>query len=145
MAATITTRQIWNAFLGPYEDSKSFFHGHTFGGNPLSAAAALATFELFDTEETLANVLSQGEFLSECLKPLERHPHVGSIRRQGLMAAVELVSNRTTNTPYPWAERRGWRACKEALKHGVWFTPAWKRDRDYATALLPRRTHRANC
>ncbi len=123
MAATITTREIWNAFLGEYHESKSFFHGHTFGGNPLAAAAALATLDIFESEQTLSNVAARGQQLSDCLKPLEGHPHVGSIRRIGLMAAVELVSNRALQTAYPWSERRGWRACQAALDRNVWLRP----------------------
>ena len=123
MAATLTTREVWNAFLGEYHESKSFFHGHTFGGNPLSAAAAIATIDLFDSKQTLENVAVRGEQLDECLKPLRDHPHVGNIRRQGLMAAVELVSNRRLQTAYPWSERRGWRACKAALDRNVWLRP----------------------
>lgn len=123
MAAAITTREVWNAFLGSYQQSKSFFHGHTFGGNPLAAAAALATLAIFETENTLENVERQGTYLSACLKPLETHPLVGSIRRKGLMAAVELVSNRAAQTPFPWVERRGWRACQAALKYDVWLRP----------------------
>lgn len=123
MAATITTRAVWNAFLGEYDQSKSFFHGHTFGGNPLAAAAALATLNLFETEKTLENVERQGAHLDACLQPLRSHPKVGSIRRKGLMAAVELVTNRDSKTPYPWTERRGWRACQAALDRGVWLRP----------------------
>ncbi len=123
MAATISTRAVWDAFLGEYDQSKSFFHGHTFGGNPLAAAAALATLDLFETEKTLENVERQGAYLAACLKPLEAHPQVGSIRRKGLMVAVELVLNRESKTPYPWIERRGWRACQAALNHDVWLRP----------------------
>jgi adenosylmethionine---8-amino-7-oxononanoate aminotransferase len=123
MAATITTREVWNAFLGTYEESRSFFHGHTYGGNPLAAAAALATLELFETEKTLENVTQQGEYLEACLQPLADHPQIGNIRRRGLMAAVELVSNRESQTPYPWQERRGWRACMAALDRNVWLRP----------------------
>lgn len=123
MAATLTTREVWNAFLGEYHESRSFFHGHTFGGNPLAAAAALATLDLFETEKTLENVAARGEQLDECLRPLRDHPHVGSIRRCGLMAAVELVSSRASQTPFPWAERRGWRACNAAMDRGVWLRP----------------------
>jgi len=123
MAATITTRAVWDAFLGQYDQSKSFFHGHTFGGNPLAAAAALATLKLFAIEKTLENVERQGAHLAACLKPLEAHPHVGSIRRKGLMFAVELVANRESKTPFPWTERRGWRACQAALNRDVWLRP----------------------
>jgi adenosylmethionine---8-amino-7-oxononanoate aminotransferase len=123
MAATLTTRQVWDAFLGEYHQSRSFFHGHTYGGNPLAAAAALATLELFESEQTLANVERQGAVLDDCLRPLEAHPHVGDIRRRGLMAAIELVSNRRERSPYSWSERRGWRACEAALDKGVWLRP----------------------
>lgn len=123
VAATITTRNIWNAFLGEYAESKSFFHGHTYGGNPLGCAAALATFDVFDDEATLENVRDQAAWLAELLEPLKEHPAVGQIRQLGLIATVELVSNRDTKQPYDWAERRGHRACQAALKKGVLLRP----------------------
>ncbi len=123
MAATLTTRAIWDAFLGSYEQSRSFFHGHTYGGNPLSAAAALATINLFEVENTLENVAQQSEYMITCLSPLQSHPMVGDIRRKGLMVAVELVANRESKTPFPWSERRGWRACQAALSRDVWLRP----------------------
>ncbi|MEZ6137277.1 MAG: adenosylmethionine--8-amino-7-oxononanoate transaminase [Pirellulaceae bacterium] len=123
LAATLTTRQVWNAFLGDYAQSRSFFHGHTYGGNPLACAAALATLDLFEQESTLENVTRQGAYLEECLSGLQSHRLVGSVRRQGLMAAIELVSNRETKTPFPWAERLGHRVCEAALRQGVWLRP----------------------
>lgn len=123
IAATITTRRVWNAFLGEYEQSRSFFHGHTFGGNPLACAAALATLDLFQEEDTLNNVLHAGEILEECLAPLHSHPQVGNIRRRGLAAAVELVADKSNKTAYPWAERRGHRVCQAAMSKGVWLRP----------------------
>jgi adenosylmethionine---8-amino-7-oxononanoate aminotransferase len=123
MAATLTTREIWNAFLGTYHESRSFFHGHTYGGNPLSAAAALATLDLFDQERTLENVNRQGAYLEKCLQPLAEHQHVGNIRRRGLMAAVELVAEKAKKSSYPWIERRGWQACEMAQSKGVWLRP----------------------
>lgn len=123
MAATMTSRRIWDAFLGEYQQSRSFFHGHTFSGNPLAAAAALATLELFEREQTLLNVERQGNRLDELLRPLRTHPNVGDVRRRGLMAAIELVADRDSRSPYPWSERRGWRACEAALDKGVWLRP----------------------
>lgn len=123
VAATLTTREIWDAFLGEYSESKSFFHGHTFGGNPLGCAAALACLEVFDEEQTLENVDKMGAALDLCLQPLQEHPNVGDIRRTGLMAAVELVENRETQTGFPWAERKGHVVCEAALKKGVWLRP----------------------
>lgn len=123
VAATLTSRKIWNAFLGSYAESKSFFHGHTYGGNPLGAAASLATLELFESEQTLVNVKRQADYLAECLKPIAEHPQVGDVRQRGLIAAIELVENPTTRQAYPWSERRGWRVCQAALEKNVWLRP----------------------
>lgn len=123
IAATLTTRKVWNAFLGEYSQSKSFFHGHTYGGNPLACAAALATLDVIEEEQTLANVNEQGEYLEAYLSPLRDHPYVGDVRRCGLMAAVELVANRAAKLPFDWSQRRGHRACEAAMTKGVWLRP----------------------
>lgn len=123
LAATLTTRRVWDAFLGEYAQSRSFFHGHSFGGNPLACAAALATLELFDEEQTLANVADRGEQLDECLSRLKKFSVVGDIRRRGLIAAVELVADRRTQAPFPWTERLGHQVCQRALERGVWLRP----------------------
>lgn len=123
LAATMTTRRIWDAFLGEYSASRSFFHGHTYGGNPLACAAGLATLELFEIEQTLANVATQGERLEACLRPLADHRWVGDVRCLGLIAAIELVADKQHQTPFPWAERRGHQVCQAALKQGVWMRP----------------------
>lgn len=123
VAATLTTTEVWNAFLGSYADSKTFFHGHTYGGNPLGCAAALATLEVFREENTLAAMEPKIARLAEHLKRIAQHPHVGDVRQCGLIGAVELVANRLTKTPYPWTEKRGIRVCEAALKRGVWLRP----------------------
>lgn len=123
MAATLTTSRVWNAFLGRYEDSRSFFHGHTYGGNPLAAAAALATLDLFEEEQTLEKVAQRAEELKDLLKPLTELPNVGDVRQRGLMAAIELVRDKRSAEPYPWSERWGHRVCQIALEHGVWLRP----------------------
>ena len=123
MAATLATDEIWRAFLGDYAESKAFFHGHTYGGNPLAAAVALATLEVFEEEQTLARLPPRVQQLADHLAAMAEHPHVGDARQRGLMAGVELVSDRPAQTPYPWAERRGQRVCDEVRKHGVWLRP----------------------
>ncbi len=123
MSATITTQQIWDAFLGDYAESRSFFHGHTYGGNPLAAAAALATLELFDREQTLRNVTERAAELASLLQPLRPLAHVGDVRQRGLIAAIELVRDKRTCEPYPWSERWGHRVCEYALQRGVWLRP----------------------
>jgi adenosylmethionine-8-amino-7-oxononanoate aminotransferase len=123
LAATLTTTEVWQAFLGPYADSKSFFHGHTFGGNPLGAAVALATLDVFDEEQTLANLSAKTQRLADHLARIAQHPHVGDARQRGLMAGIELVRNRDTQEPFPWTERRGQRVCDHALTENVWLRP----------------------
>ena len=123
ISATLTSTQIWNAFLGSYEQSRSFFHGHTFGGNPLAAAAALANLELFDSTPVLAQVADKARHLQQILEPLLDHPHVGDVRQRGLIAAVELVSNKSLKSGYPWEQRRGAIACRRAIEAGVWLRP----------------------
>ncbi len=123
LAATLTTRRVWNAFLGEYAQSRSFFHGHSFGGNPLGCAAALASLELFDEERTLENVSQRGQQLDERLSRLGKFQVVGDVRRRGLIAAVELVSDRASKTTFPWTDRMGHRVCQHALERGVWLRP----------------------
>jgi adenosylmethionine-8-amino-7-oxononanoate aminotransferase len=123
MAATLATDEIWQAFLGTYADSKTFFHGHTYGGNPLAAAVALATLDVFDEEQTLARLPEKVARLAEHLTRLAQHPHVGDVRQRGLIAGVELVQDRGTAAPFPWAEKRGQQVCDYARSQGVWLRP----------------------
>lgn len=123
ISATLTSNKIWEAFLGPYEQSRSFFHGHTFGGNPLAAAAALANLELFETTPVLEKVNAKATLLEKMLDPLREHPHVGDVRQRGLIAAVEMVADKKNKLGYPWEQRRGVTACRRAIEEGVWLRP----------------------
>ncbi len=123
MAATLATDEIWQAFLGTYAESKTFYHGHTYGGNPLGAAAALATLEVFEEERTLEKLPAKIARLGEHLARLARLPHVGDVRQRGLIAAIELVRDVDTKEPYPWDQRRGQCVCDHARGEGVWLRP----------------------
>jgi adenosylmethionine-8-amino-7-oxononanoate aminotransferase len=123
MAATLATNQIWQAFLGEYAQSRTFFHGHTFCGNPLAAAAAVASLEVFEREQTLAGLPPKIDRLTEHLTRIAEHPHVGDVRQRGLVAGIELVQDRDGKVPFPWAEKRGMRVCDHALSEGVWLRP----------------------
>ncbi len=123
MAATLATGEIWRAFLGSYAEGRTFYHGHTYTGNPLAAAVALASLDVFDREQTLAHLPAKIERLAEHLLRIAAHPHVGDVRQCGLMAGVELVQDRPTCTPYPWAEKRGYCVCDYARTEGVWLRP----------------------
>jgi adenosylmethionine-8-amino-7-oxononanoate aminotransferase len=123
LAATLATDRIWQAFLGTYESSRTFFHGHTYGGNPLGAAAAVATLEVFEQEHTLANLQPKIARLQEHLARISVHPNVGDVRQLGFIAGIELVGDRVTREPFPWTERRGQRVCDYAISQGVWLRP----------------------
>ncbi len=123
MSATLTSTRIWNAFLGTHAQSRTFFHGHTYGGNPLAAAAAHATLDLFETKYPMAAVHEAGEQFGRCLAPLRDLPHVGNIRRLGMMAAIELVEDIPTQRAFPWGERIGHRVCEALLRRNVWLRP----------------------
>ena len=107
LAATLATDEIWQAFLGDYAESKTFFHGHTYGGNPLGAAAALATLDVFEEERTLDGLPAKIARLGEHLARIARLPHVGDVRQRGLIAAVELVRDVAAKEPYPWTRSGG--------------------------------------
>ncbi|MBX9790277.1 MAG: adenosylmethionine--8-amino-7-oxononanoate transaminase [Pirellulales bacterium] len=123
MAATLATDEIWQAFLGTAAESKAFYHGHTYGGNPLAASVALASLDVFDEEQTLARLPAKIARLREHLARIGQHAHVGDVRQCGLMAGIELVQNRDAAEPYPWHEQRGAVACRYARGLGVFVRP----------------------
>ena len=123
LAATLATDAIWRTFLGTYAESRTFFHGHTYGGNPLGAAVALATLEVFDEEQTLKHLVPKIARLSEHLARIGEMPLVGDVRQCGLIAGIELVRDRATKEPYPWQEKLGLRVCDRARREGVLLRP----------------------
>lgn len=123
VAATLTTDAVYEAFLGDYASLRTFFHGHTYGGNPLGCAVALANLDVFEQERTLERLPEKIRRLQHRLRRIAERPHVGSVRQKGLMAGVELVRDRATKEPYPWTERRGWKVCQAARELGVFLRP----------------------
>ena len=123
MAATLATDDIYQAFLGDNASGRTFYHGHTYGGNPLAAAAAMATLDVFEEERTLEHLPAKIVRLRELLAPLAEHPHVGDIRQCGLIAGIELVRDLATRESFPSAQRVGRRVCDVALRHGVLLRP----------------------
>jgi adenosylmethionine-8-amino-7-oxononanoate aminotransferase len=123
MAATLTTQKIFDAFLGNYEQFKTFFHGHSYTANQLGAAAALANLEILQTKKSIRGRLALEETLGEELQMLWTLPNVGDIRRVGLMAGIELVRNWRTREPFALRERAGIRVCEAMAKRGVLTRP----------------------
>jgi adenosylmethionine-8-amino-7-oxononanoate aminotransferase len=123
LAATLTTHEVWQAFLGRYEESKQFYHGHTYGGNPLGAAAALASLDVFEEERVLERLAEKASRLAKHLERIACFDHVGDVRQRGLIVGIELVQDRASKTPYPWGERRGQQVCNVARERGVLVRP----------------------
>lgn len=123
LAATVTTEEIYKGFLGKYEDFKTFFHGHSYTGNPLGCAVALANLEVFKKEKTLAKLQPKIKAMARLLQPFRQLPHVGDIRQKGLMAAIELVEEKKTKKPYPIEARMGHKVTMEARKQGLLLRP----------------------
>ena len=123
MAATLTTQRVFDAFLGEYEEFKTFFHGHSYTGNQLGAAAALASLDLLQSR---ASVLARARLqrsLHDELQSLWALPNVGDLRQAGLVVGVELVRNWHTRDPFELRERAGIRVCEAMARRGVLTRP----------------------
>jgi adenosylmethionine-8-amino-7-oxononanoate aminotransferase len=123
LSATLATDEVYQAFLGKFEDFKTLFHGHTFTGNPLAAAVSLASLEVFEKERVLNNLAAKIELLEARLYELASHPHVGDVRQRGFMVGIELVADKKTREPFPIARRTGHRVILEARKLGAILRP----------------------
>ena len=121
LAATLASERIYRAFLGRFDEAKTFFHGHTYTGNPLACAVALANLELFEREETLEKMKPVEAVLAEGLAELEENTRVREVRRRGFMIGVEL--QRADGSDYEFGERRGFQVCLAARAHGVLLRP----------------------
>ena len=116
LAATLTTERIYAGFLGDFEELRTFFHGHTYTGNPLACAAALATLDVFEEERTLEHVAVLETVLAEALEPVAGLGAVAEVRRRGLMTGIELDG-------FPLAARMGHQVTLEARRRGAIVRP----------------------
>jgi adenosylmethionine-8-amino-7-oxononanoate aminotransferase len=123
LAATFATQNIFDAFLGNPAEGKTFFHGHTYTGNALACAAALASLDLFEKNQLLNHVSETSAELSRMLKPLTDLPHVGDIRQKGLMVGIELVANKTTRQCFDPKRRISAEVCQRLRRRGIILRP----------------------
>jgi adenosylmethionine-8-amino-7-oxononanoate aminotransferase len=123
LAATLVSDEIYQAFLGEYEEFRTFFHGHTYTGNALGCVAALATLDVFEQEETLGAVRPRIRQLERRLAEFREIAHVGDARQRGLMAGIELVRDRDTKAEYEPADRVGTQITRAARRRGVVTRP----------------------
>ena len=123
LAATLTTKEVYDAFLGRYEEFKAFFHGHSYTANPLGCAAALATLSIFEKEGVLKHVsLLSGRMAEELAKLTDRRC-IGDIRQKGLMVGVEIVADRDTKEPFPPEKKLGQRVVRKAREREIILRP----------------------
>lgn len=123
LAATLTSEAIFESFLGKYEEFKSFFHGHTYTGNPLACAAALANLEIFTKEKTLQKLQGKISILTKALRRMWELPCVGDVRQLGFMVGIELVKDRGNRQPFPVERRMGHKVVLHARRQGVLLRP----------------------
>jgi adenosylmethionine-8-amino-7-oxononanoate aminotransferase len=123
LASTFATQQIFDAFLGEPWEGRTFYHGHTYTGNPLACAAALASLELFEKSDLVGAVQQKSRAMAAMLEELRDLPHVGDIRHKGFMVGIELVKDKTTRAPFDPKRRVGTEICTAVRKHGVILRP----------------------
>ena len=123
LAATVTSDAIFEAFLGEYNEQKTFFHGHSYTGNQLCCAAALASLELFETSNLLAHVNENQAIIRRALAEIAECEHVGEVRNRGFMTGIELVQDRSTREAYAWQEQIGVKVCDRSRELGMIVRP----------------------
>ena len=124
LAVTLSTDDVYNAFLGEYEENKHLFHGHTFTGNPIACACAIANIELYKREDLIARVRSNARIIEDRLDEFMSYSIVGDVRHKGMLLAVELVKDRASKVPLRLKDRRvNYAIMQEALKRGIFLRP----------------------
>jgi adenosylmethionine---8-amino-7-oxononanoate aminotransferase len=116
LAATLATEEIYEGFLGRFEELRTFFHGHTYTGNPLACAAALASLDVFEEERTLERLERKIDLLEQLLEPIAARAEVAEVRRRGFMTGIELAE-------HPLAARMGHQVTLEARRRGAIIRP----------------------
>jgi lysine---8-amino-7-oxononanoate aminotransferase len=123
LAATLTTDAIYEGFLGPHTELRTFFHGHSYTGNQLACAVALASLELFEEDRLVERVRESAELAARRLVETAALAHVGEVRERGLLIGIELVADGETKAAYDWREATGARVCRRALELGMITRP----------------------
>jgi len=123
LSTVLTTEEVYAAFYDEYARLKAFLHSHSFTGNPLACAAALASLAIFREDHTLERNQALAAQLGARARELEDHPHVAEVRQRGMIVAIELAADKATRAPYPWQQRRGLTIYRHALSRGVLLRP----------------------
>lgn len=123
LSAVLTGNPIYQAFYDDYQNLTAFLHSHSYTGNALGCRAALATIDIFQTEDVLGRNRTLAAVMANALDRFLDHPNVGEVRQTGMIAAIELVKDKQSREAYPWQQRRGLRVYRHALAQGVLLRP----------------------
>lgn len=123
LSACLATDDIYDAFYADYSSQRAFLHSHSYTGNPLACAAALATLDIFRDDDVLGHNKGLIRHMARAVEEISEHAQVGEVRQTGMILAIEMVKNRKTKESYPWQERRGRRVYQYALEHEALLRP----------------------
>jgi adenosylmethionine-8-amino-7-oxononanoate aminotransferase len=123
MAAVLTTDTLYQAFYDDYSTLRAFLHSHTYTGNPLACAAALASLDIFEQDGVIEANKALAARMTKATAHLKDHPQVAEVRQTGMAVAIEMVQDKASKTPYPWQERRGLKVYQHALQRGALLRP----------------------
>ncbi|HZF27093.1 MAG TPA: adenosylmethionine--8-amino-7-oxononanoate transaminase [Steroidobacteraceae bacterium] len=123
LSAVLATEPIYQAFYDEYTRLTAFLHSHSYTGNPLACAAALASLDLFARDEVLRANHHRSQLMGGLARDLTDHPHVAEVRQHGMIVAIELVRDKARREPYDWRERRGLNVYRHGLERGVLLRP----------------------
>jgi len=123
LAACLTTDEIYQAFYAEYDTLRAFLHSHSYTGNPLACAAALATLDIFEEDKVIEANRALALRMAEATAHLADHPHVAEVRQTGMALAIEMVQDKPSKTAYPWQERRGLAVYQHGLSRGALLRP----------------------
>ncbi len=123
LSAVLTTDTVYDAFYADYETLRAFLHSHSYTGNALACAAALATLDIFAQDDVITANRGLAQHMAAAMQDLEDNPHVAEVRQTGMILAAEMIKDKHTRTPYPWQERRGLRVFEYGLEHGALLRP----------------------
>lgn len=123
LSVCMTTATVYDAFYAEYTAQRAFLHSHSYTGNPLACAAALATLDIFRDDNVIAHNRELAAHMAKTTAALADHPHVTEVRQTGMILAIEMVKDKRTRAPFPWQERRGRRAYLHALDRGALLRP----------------------
>jgi len=123
LAATLTTDEIYQAFLGDMADKRTFYHGHSYTANQLGCAAALASLKIFADEQVIEGLEPKIAAIRTKLAMIGEQEHVGNARQCGMIAGIELMQDKTAKQPYPWDQTTGAKVCMKAREYGVFIRP----------------------